>query len=129
MVLYMYIKLRNMLIYWALSSWKCKGQTPVYWNCHLNAVVWYRPQKKVISKATDTEKRCILWYILIPYLILLAYKGLSYEKVTTNFTQITSSWELYLRYEVMYTSRVHQYLEALVPNEKTIFELKKWSLY
>ena len=40
--------------------------------------------EKDISRATDTEKRCILGYKLMPYLILLAYKGLSYEKVTTS---------------------------------------------
>ena len=47
-------------------------------------MVWYGPQRKVISRATNTEKRCILRNKLIPYLILLAYKGSSYEKVTTS---------------------------------------------
>ena len=121
------IQLRNKLIYWALSSWKCiyrASLDPVYWNCHLNSMVWYRLQRKVISRATNTEKRCILRNKLIPYLILLAYKGLGYEKVTTSLRSHLHGSHISGMKWCIHTSRVHQYLETLVPTEKTIFESK-----
>ena len=97
MVLYMYIQLRNRLIYcYHHENARCRYTSSPNVILMLHYMVWYRPQKRVISRATNTEKRCILSYILIPYLILLAYNGLSYEKVTTSTSLISHLHDSYI---------------------------------